>query len=167
MKNTLIISLILLLFTMCKISFTQNLNKVQIRDTTFSFTIGSYYNEISKDSHNYSKTFSLKSGILHYDYDYNGYPDNEEEHKQKQLNDSSIDVIKAKLKEFSLYQNYKKAFPLEKNGLVTESGYSLIVTTDSAKYEIHLSGPRPMDIDDKVYESLSIFYYFINTLFEK
>lgn len=166
MKTILVLPMIFLLLAICKNSNTQNISVAQLSDTVFAFTIRSYYNETSKDSHNYSKTFSLKSGILYYDYDYNGYPDNEEEHKQKTLNDSTIQVIKVKLKELSLYQNYKKTFPIDKSGFVSESGYSLSITTDSVKYYILVNGARPIEIDDKVYENLSGFYYFINTLFE-
>lgn len=166
MKNVFILSLILLLFATCKNSNTQNLSTVLVIDTAFKFVIRDYYDETSKDSHHYSKTYSLKSGILYYDYDYNGYPDNEEEHKQKQLNDSAIDIIKAKLKELTLYQSYKKKFPLEERGMITESGYSLFIKTGSIKYDLQVSGPRPMDIQDKAYDNLAIFYSFIENLFK-
>ncbi|MFH2094992.1 MAG: hypothetical protein ABIJ16_04765, partial [Bacteroidota bacterium] len=115
--------------------------------------------------HRYSTTFSLKSGVLYYDYSYHGFPDNDEKHNQKQLNDSTITAIKEKIRELSLYQNYKKSFPINDNGFITESGYSFSVTTDTAKYDILVNGSRPMDIDDEIYNKLSELFYFISAIF--
>lgn len=167
MRKILVISLALLLLATYKNLNAQDVRTTQVSDTVFSFTIRNYYDERSKDSHNYSKSYTLKSGILFYDYDYNGYPDDEEEHKQKKLNDSTIIAIKIKLKELSLYQNYKKSFPVDEGGFRAESGSSLTITTDSVKYYIQVNGGRPIDMEDKMYENLSEFYYYINSLFEK
>jgi hypothetical protein len=155
----------ILLFATGNNSCTQNISIIPVTDTIFSFIISDFYRESSKDSHSYSKEFSLKSGVLYYDYVYSGYPDNEEKHTQKQLNDSIISLIKVKLNELSLYQNYRKEFPIDRTGMITESGYSFSVTTDTARYNIQVSGNRAIEIDDKVYEKLSEFYYFINNLF--
>jgi len=162
MRTAFIFLLVFLLFA-CKNSITQNI--VPLTDTVFSFVINDYYRESSKDSHSYSKVFSLKSGVLYYDYVYRGYPDDEEKHSQKQLNDSVISLIKDKLEELSLYQNYKKTFPIDKTGMITESGYSFSIITDTSKYNIQVSGCRPIEIEDKVYDKLSEFYYFISKIF--
>ncbi len=47
---------------------------------SFSFTLTDLYHESSKDSHSYTKTYTLKSGVLYYDYEYRGFPDDKDEH---------------------------------------------------------------------------------------
>jgi hypothetical protein len=165
MKNLLIIILTIILFSNCKNSSTQNNQVKPISDTTFYFCIKDFYNETSKDSHHYFKTFSLEKGVLYYDYVYNGFPGHEEAHDEKQLNDSTINTIKEKLKELSLYMNYTRKFPIEKTGLSSESGYLLTIIADTSQYSVSISGDIPYDINDEVYNHLSNFNYFINNLF--
>lgn len=168
MKNILILILLALVFCNCRNSITRTNQNVAVQivcDTVFAFSIQKYYDERSKDCNHYYNMFSLKSGVLYYDYVYKGFPDDEEEHDKKQLNDSIIHIIKEKLKELSLYQDYSKKFPLKKSGFITESGYSMTIRNDSAKYALSVSGPGNMEIDDKIYLHLSDFYYYINTIF--
>ncbi|MFH2143213.1 MAG: hypothetical protein ABIJ97_12370 [Bacteroidota bacterium] len=165
MRNVLLFLVVLMILASCKNSNTQNISVLSEVDTSFSFFLSDYYRESSKDSHSYSKAFSLKSGVLYYDYKYHGYPDNDEKHNQKQLNDSAITAIKTKMQELSLYQNYKKTFPINESGFISESGYTLSIITDTAKYSILVNGGRPMDIDDEIYNKLSELYYFINKIF--
>jgi len=138
-----------------------------VSDTLFAFSVSYSFSETSKDSHHYSKNFNLKSGILYYNYSYSGYPAVEEDHKQKQLNDSTIDLIKSKLKELSLYQNYNKNFPGKKDVFSTETVYSLTIETGSVKYSLSVSRSGPTDVnkEDEVETHISEFNSFINTIF--
>lgn len=162
MRNTLVFLNTLLLLVSCNISCTQNTKTVAGADTVFSFAIKDYYDESSKDSHEYSKTYSLKKGVLYYDYVYTGYPDDEEKHSKKDLNDEAVEKIKTKLKDLSLYCNYKKEFPIDERGMITKTGYILSITTDTAKYRILVSGNRPIEIEDEVYNKLSEFFSFLS-----
>jgi hypothetical protein len=165
MKNLIILFLVVLSFVCCKNANTQKPENTSVSDTSFKMTLSDYYEERSKDSHNYSKTYSVESGVLYYDYLYRGYPDDEEFHDKKQMNDSLISKIKLKIEELSLYRNYEKKFPSDESGYFTESGSTLSVTTDTEKYYIKISGPRPIEIDDEVYNKLSEFYYFLDSVF--
>ncbi len=165
-KLTLLLVTVLLIFG-CKNSNTQNTSKKLVSDTIFSFVTVDSYSESSKDSHNYSTTLSLKKGVLYYDYDYNGYPANEEEHKQMNLNDSIIIAIKVKLKELSLYKNYEKKYTVNEKNYRVETGIRLYITTDTSKYILSIDGGRPMEIKDEVNDNLSIFFSYVENLFPK
>lgn len=165
MKNPIILFLVVLSFACCKNANTQKPENTSVSDTSFKMTLSNYYEERSKDSHNYSKTFSVKSGILYYNYIYRGYPDDDDFQNKMQLNDSLLNLIKLKLQELSLCKNYEKKFPSDGSGYFTESGSSLSVTTDNIEYFIKVSGQRPIEIEDDVYNKLNEFFYFINKIF--
>jgi hypothetical protein len=167
MKNILIVTMTIMLFSNCKNSNTQNNQAKPVSDTLFYFSVSYSFSETSKDSHRYTQNFILKKGILYYDYIYGGFPAMEEDHQQKQLNDSIIDGIKAKLKELSLYQNYKKDYPGRKDVFKTESDHSLTIETGTSKYSMSVSrtGPSDEKNDDEVENKISEFYYFILQIF--
>jgi hypothetical protein len=165
MKNILIIMMTIMLFTNCKNSNTQNNQVKPISDTTFYFCIKDFYNETSKDSHHYYKMYYLKAGVLYYEYKYRGFPSEEDFTDSKQLNDTLINDIKAKLSKLSLNRNYNRYFPVDRNGMVSESGLSLNIRYDTVKYNLEVSGEIPYDINDSIYNHLSEFRYYINTLF--
>jgi len=157
--------LIITALASCKNPLTPKCENKPISDTLFSFSIRKFYNESSKDSHHYYQMFSLKKGVLFYDYVYKGFPNDEEEHKKKILNDSIILLIKIKLNELELYQDYSKEYPVNNSGFRSESGYSLIINTDTSDYSLMVKGKIPYDVDNEVYNNLSAFYYFIHSVF--
>jgi len=165
MKNFLMFFWGVLLFASCKNSNTQNTSINIVSDTIFSFVTVDSYSESSKDSHNYSETLSLKKGVLYYGYIYKGFPDDETEHKQINLNDSIINSLKAKLKKLSLYKNYKKRYSINEKTYRVETDISLYITTDTNKYILSVDGGRPMYITDSVNDNMSIFFSYVMNLF--
>jgi hypothetical protein len=163
----MILVFIILLFANCKNSNTQNSSTKTVGDTIFSFVTVDFYRETSKDSHHHSTTLSLKKGILYYDYNYGGYPAPETEHKQMDVNDSIINTIKAKLKELSLYQNYKKRFPVNEKVYIVETGISLNIITDTEKYALSVDGGLSNNIKDSVKDNMSQFFAYVLHLFSE
>jgi hypothetical protein len=167
MKNLSILTFLILLFSNCKNSNTQNFSTKTVSDTIFSFVTVDFYRETSKDSHHYSTTLSLKKGILYYDYNYGGYPAPETKHKQLDVNDSIINSIKAKLKELSLYQNYKKRFPVNEKVYIVETGISLNIITDTEKFALSVDGGLSNNIKDSVKDNMSHFFAYVQQLFSE
>ncbi len=143
MKKIILLFPLFLLFVNCKNSTTKNSNT---SESAFSFVIVDSYRESSKDSHSYSTTLSLKDGVLNYDYNYSGFPENKKEHKEKDLSHSDINSIKLKMQELSLYQNYEKKFPVNEKVYIVETGMRLTIIADTVKYSLCVNGGRPMDI---------------------
>lgn len=167
MKKAILLFPIILLFVNCKNSTTQNNITNNTSDTGFSFVIVDSYRETSKDSHSYSTTLSLQNGVLNYDYKYHGFPDNQTAHKQRDLSNSEINSIKSKMKELSLYQNYKKKFPVNEKVYMVETGMSLTIITDTVKYTLSVNGGMPMDIKDSVNDHMSVFFSYVMNLFSE
>jgi hypothetical protein len=82
--------------------------KERFRKAEFSFTLTDSYNETSKDSHQYSKTYSLKGKVLRFEHSHSGFPDDKEEAKEVRANDSMVSAIKDKIKDRGLHTNYEK-----------------------------------------------------------
>ncbi len=150
----------------CKSELKQSPPVNNMTDTTFSFVLTDFFDESSKDSHHYSKSFSLKSGILRYDYIYRGFPDNQEEHKELPADDSMITAIKEKINTLDLVTNYDKKFPVNERGFIVRTGKRLTLFQDTVKYSVSVTGGRPMDMKDEMYNKLSQLYYFLDRYFD-
>ncbi|MFH0895922.1 MAG: hypothetical protein V2A54_15925 [Bacteroidota bacterium] len=148
----------------CSQSSVKDANNTTIIDTTFSFYLTESFHETSLDSHWYTSTYSIKNGVLSYDYVYGGFPAPEKKHKDTTLSEKDFISIKEKLKELKLFINYKKTFPVEKKGLIVETCNSLQINDADKIYKISISGGRPMDLVDEVGNRLSEFEYFVKQL---
>ena len=151
----------------CKSNPQHNLSGNSMTDTTFSFVLFDSFDETSKDSHHYTKTLSLKSGILHYDYVYRGFPDDTEEHKEMPAGESMIKTIREKIRELRLDTNYVKRYPVNERGFIVRTGMHLTIEDGANKYSVSVTGGRPMDINDEIDNKMSQLYYFVNRFFEK
>ena len=151
----------------CKSSSQQTQTEIVMTDTTFSFVLLDSFDETSKDSHHYTKTLSLKSGVLHYDYVYRGFPDNTEEHKEMPADESMIKTIREKIRELRLDTNYVKRYPVNERGFIVRTGMHLTIQDGVNKYSVSVTGGRPMDINDELNDKMSKLYYFVNRYFEK
>ena len=161
------IVLISMIALSCKTNPQQNLTANCMTDTTFSFVLADSFDETSKDSHHYTKTLSLKSGVLHYDYVYRGFPDNTEEHKEMPADESMIKTIREKIRELRLDTNYVKRYPVSERGFIVRTGMHLTIQDGANKYSVSVTGGRPMDINDEINNKMSQLYYFVNRFFEK
>jgi hypothetical protein len=151
----------------CKSSSQQTQTEIVMTDTTFSFVLTDSFDETSKDSHDYSKTLSVKSGVLHYDYVYRGFPDDQAEHKEMPADESMIKAIRDKIKELRLDTNYVKRYPVNERGFIVRTGMHLTIQDSADKYSISVTGGRPMDINDRLNDKMSELYYFVNRYFDK
>ncbi len=151
----------------CKSNPPQNHEGNSMSDTTFTFVLTDSFNETSKDSHHYSKSLSLKSGVLRYDYVYRGFPDDEEEHKELPADDSMVRAIREKIRELGLDTNYVRRYPVDERGFIVRTGMHLTVQDGSVKHSVSVTGGRPMDIDDIFDHKMSELYSFVNRFFER
>ncbi len=137
------------------------------RKPAFSFVLKESFREISKDSNNYSTTYTLKEGKLQQDYIYKGFPDDKEEHKQVRANGSTIEAILAKIEAQSLFINYDKQFPLNSNGPRTSIGIHLTVQHGTSTYTISVSGDRLQVQNDEMYKKVSVLQGLVSGFFQK
>ena len=157
----LIFLLPVFLFFISTPSATQVYHTEADPDTTLSFVYTDNYREISKDSHHYTTSWSLKNGKLIYDYNYGGFPGPEILHDEILVSDSVIQLYRKMLKELRLYLNYNIRYPVNKAGMTVESGKSLYFTDGKESFKITIDGGRPININDEKSTKLSEFKYFV------
>jgi hypothetical protein len=137
------------------------------RKVEFSFTLTESYSETSKDSHQYSKAYSLNGKTLLFEHSHSGFPDDKEETRKVRVNGSMIAAIKDKIKGLGLYTNYEKKFPVNERGMISRTKKKLIIQDGEKKYLISVSGGSPGEIKDEFDNKLGVFYSFIASLISR
>jgi hypothetical protein len=137
------------------------------RKAEFSFTLTESYSETSKDSHRYSKSYSLDGKVLRFLHTHSGFPDDKEEAKEVRANNSMVSAIKDKIMGLGLYTNYEKKFPVNERGTIMRTTMKLVIQDGEEKYAISVSGGSRGEIKDEFDQKLGVFYSFIAGIFQR